>query len=70
MNNDKIYDLTTIMEQFVGEDLQEIDIMAELLTIAEAANFNNGYDLFRIGDGIYTLDKLRTIQELEKKDVL
>ncbi|MFV1998615.1 MAG: hypothetical protein ACC641_11470 [Acidiferrobacterales bacterium] len=70
MSNDEIYDLTVIMEQFVDEDLEQIDIMAELLTIAEEANLNSGYDQFRIGGGIYTLDKLRAILELEKKDVM
>jgi hypothetical protein len=70
MDNEETYDLTMMMERFVDEDMDQIDIMAELLTIAQEANLNSGYNHFRIGNGSYTLDELKEIQELEKHDVL
>jgi hypothetical protein len=70
MDNEEIYDLTMMMERFIDEDMEQIDIMAELLTIAQEANLNSGYNRFRIGNGTYTLDELKEIQELEKQDVL
>ncbi len=70
MDNNEIYDLTMMMERFIDEDMAQIDIMAELLIIAEAANSSNGYDRFRVGDGTYTLDELKEIQKLENQDIL
>ena len=70
MDNEEIYDLTMMMERFIDEDMEQIDIMAELLTIAQEANLNSGYNCFRVGNGIYTLDELKGIQELKKQDVL
>ena len=70
MTNDEIYDLTRMMESFIDEDMAQIDVMAELLKIAEQASINGGYNRFRVGDGTYTLDELKKIQELENQDVL
>jgi len=70
MDNEEIYDLTMMMERFIDEDMEQIDIMAELLTIAQEANLNSSYNRFRVGNGTYTLDELKEIQELEKQDVL
>jgi hypothetical protein len=70
MDSDKIFDLSRIMEGFIDEGMEQIDIMRELLNIAEHANINSGYTEFRIGDDVYTLKQLEEIQELEEHDVL
>ena len=70
MDSDKIFDLSRTMEGFIDEGMEPIDIMRELLNIAEHANVNSGYNEFRIGDDVYSLKQLEEIQELEEHEVL
>ncbi len=70
MSKEEIFDLTRMMEGFVGEEMPAIDIMRELLKIAEEAHINNGYNQFRIGDHVYTLQQLEEIQRLEEHEQL
>ena len=70
MDSDKIFDLSRTMEGFIDEGMEQVDIMRELLSIAEHANINSGYNEFRIGDEVYTLKQLEEIQELEEHDTL
>jgi len=70
MSEEAVFDLTRMMEGFVGEEMPAIDIMRELLKIAEEAHLNSGYTRFRIGDHVYTLDQLEEIQRLEEHEQL
>ncbi len=70
MANDQIFDLTRTMEGFLDEQMAPVDIMRELLRMAEETKINSGYSQFRIGDHVYTLQELEEIQELEEHEVL
>ena len=70
MPNDQIFDLTRTMEGFLDEQMPPVDIMRELLRIAEETNITSGYDKFKIGENIYTLHELIEIQDLEEHEVL
>jgi len=70
MSQEQVFDLTRTMEGFVEEGMAQIDTMRELLKMAEQANINSGYDRFRIGEDVYSLDELREIQKLEDHEVL
>ena len=70
MADDQVFDLTRIMEGFLDEQMAQVDVMRELLKIAEEANINSGYERFRIGDHVYTLQELMEIQKLEEHEVL
>ena len=59
-----------MMEGYVDEQMTQVQVMHELLKIAEEANANDGYDQFLIGDGTYTLQQLEEIQKLEDHEVL
>ena len=70
MSDDDVYDLTPMMEGFIGEDMPAIEVMRELLKIAEEARLNSNYDRFRIADNVYTLEQLEEIQRLEEHEQL
>lgn len=70
MDEQQIFDLTRTMEGFVDEGLPPIDIMRELLQLAEETRAVSGYEYFRIGDGVYSLEQLEEIQRLEEHEVL
>lgn len=70
MSDEAVFDLTRMMEGFIGEEMPAIDIMRELLKIAEEAHVTNGYNQFRIGEHVYTLPQLEEIQRLEEHEQL
>ena len=70
MSDKDIFDLTRTMEGLIDERLQEVDIMRQLLMVAESANLTSHYSQFRIGDDIYSLQDLKKIQELEEHEAL
>ncbi len=70
MNDKQVFDLTGMMEAYVDEQMDQVDIMRELLKIAGEANINSGYNHFRIGEETYTLQQLEKIQTLEEHEVL
>ena len=70
MSDTAIFDLTKTMEGLIDEGLAEVEIMRQLLTVAESANATSRYAQFRIGDDIYALQDLERIQELEEHEAL
>lgn len=70
MNDNDIFDLTRTMEGLIDEGLQEIDIMRQLLMVAESAHSTSQYTQFRIGADTYSLADLNRIQELEEYEGL
>jgi len=70
MDDQQIFDLTRTMEGFVDEGLPPIDIMRELLKVAEETQAVSGYKYFRIGDVVCSLEQLEEIQQLEEHEVL
>lgn len=70
MTDQEIFDLTRTMESLIDEGLQEVEIMRQLLVVAESAHATSGICRFRIGDDVYTLDDLNKIQELEEHEAL
>ena len=70
MDEQQVFDLTRTMEGFIDEGLPQIDIMRELLKVAEETRAVSGYAYFRIGDDTYSLEQLEEIQQLEEHEVL
>ena len=70
MDEQQVFDLTRTMEGFIDEGLPQIDIMRELLKIAEETRAVSGSEYFRIGDDIYSLEQMEEIQQLEEHEVL
>jgi hypothetical protein len=70
MDEQQVFDLTPTMEGFISEGLPQLDIMRELLKIAEETRAVSGYHYFRIGEDVYSLQQLEEIQKLEEHEVL
>lgn len=70
MSSDEVFDLTGMMEAYIDSGMQEVEIMRELLKVAEEANLNSGYQHFRIGEDIYSMKQLEDIQQQEEHEVL
>lgn len=68
MNDQAIFDMTKFMERFIDERMKEIDIMRELLIIAENAYQTSQCKLFTIGNHTYSLSDLEKIQKLEEHE--
>ena len=63
MNENTVFELTKTMESFIDAHEKELDIMRELLMVAEGVHANEHCNHFRIGDHVYTLEELVRIQE-------
>jgi hypothetical protein len=70
MANNDVFDLTRRMEAYIDSGMQEVEVMRNLLQLAEEANINSGYQRFSVGDGIYSLKQLEKIQTEEEHEVL
>jgi hypothetical protein len=70
MTNNDVFDLTRRMEAYIDSGMQEVEVMRNLLQLAEEANINSGYQRFSVGDGIYSLKQLEKIQTEEEHEVL
>ena len=68
MNDQAVFDMTKMMELFIDEGMAEIDIMRELLNIAQSTQQTSQIEHFRIGDGTYSLDDLNRIQAEEEHE--
>jgi len=70
MNDQVIFDMTKMMELFIDEGMAEIDILRELLNVAQSTQQTSQIERFRIGDGTYSLDDLNKIQAEEEHEAL
>ena len=70
MANNDVFDLTRRMEAYIDSGMKEVEVMRDLLQLAEEANINSGYQRFSVGDEIYSLKQLEKIQKEEEHEVL
>ncbi len=70
MSSNDVFDLTSAMESYIDSGMKEIEVMRNLLKIAEKANANSGYRNFRIGDETFSLEQLKVIQREEEHEAL
>ena len=70
MNDKTIFDLTSMMEGLIDENLSEVEIMRQLMMTANGANATSHFNQFRIGDDVYTLEDMCKIEDQEEHEAL
>ncbi|WP_295435325.1 hypothetical protein [uncultured Thiodictyon sp.] len=68
MPGEAILDLTGTMEGLINEQQEPQAIMRKLFDLARALHQSEHVDRFAIGDGCYTLQELKRIQDQEEHD--
>lgn len=67
-NREMILDLTGEMERLINESQKPEAIMRKLYELAWSLRQSEKADRFAIGDGIYSLQDMKRIQDLEEHD--